>query len=210
MAGLVIGCRQFSPLSDATTDLLTIQDYIIRCLAAFVSFTIAETTALCTVVGNRCFSGLPMRKTEIITALGIILLGILVYFVVIPLQVKSPATGLTSPRFMPRFIVGAMTVLAFIYLVQAFLSRPIETKKKFARGELQRVITICLILGVYFLGIHYIGYYVSTMATILFVLWYFKVRSLIAMLSIAVLYNLGIYCLFKYMLKMNLPSGILF
>ena len=113
----------------------------------------------------------------------------------------------------PRFIIIILFGLTTLYLLQ-MIARAKKYGTQNSNGEFEGFLPLqffgCLFLTLlYLLGVHYIGFYVSTVVFMVAALLFLKVKPLqiaIATVGIIVL----VYVAFTLFLKVKLPTGILF
>jgi len=75
---------------------------------------------------------------------------------------------------------------------------------------MKQVGTIFLVLILYVILINIIGYYISSLATLVTLFWIFRVKSWYTILPVSILLMVLIFFFFEMGLKVLLPRGILF
>ena len=113
----------------------------------------------------------------------------------------------------PRFIIIVLFGLTTLYLLQMlFRAKKFGTEN--SNGEFKDFQPVqffgCAILTLlYLLGVHFIGFYVSTIVFMAATLFFLKVKPLqIGIATVAII--LLVYVAFTLFLKVKLPSGLLF
>lgn len=111
----------------------------------------------------------------------------------------------------PQVIAGIMLFLSAIYLIKSFIV--IDDSKVFTGIDKKRVSTMFIGLGIYTFLIWLIGFLLASVIYITFFVWYLQekeTRRLSKAAISSVLFCTGFFLLFKYVLAVPLPTGILF
>ncbi|UOQ44284.1 tripartite tricarboxylate transporter TctB family protein [Halobacillus salinarum] len=143
-----------------------------------------------------------MKKENTIISIITILLGGFFYYCT--LDFPGPTGTETGPAFMPRIYSIILMALGTILLVKSLFFKNENPKPK--------VKIIFLYVGlflVYVISLPYIGFYVSTVAFLIFILWIGKVNRKVYFISVPLGAVLFIYVFFQQLLNVPLPPGIL-
>ena len=132
------------------------------------------------------------------------------------LDIREPDYGQLSPATWPRTIIGVMTILCFIYLIQSLRQGPDEpnpdapTDLASFFAHWRNVIWIFVLFLGYLLILPYAGMLLSGMAFVFLVLTALgglNSRTLVLHAAIAVISVGGMWLLFTYGLGVFLPRG---
>lgn len=123
-------------------------------------------------------------------------------------------TGL-APAFFPELAFSLMILLSFILLISTLIKRykqNIKTRmtEKLDRDQTRQVITVSLILLVYIHMIGVVGYYVSSLFTLITIMLIFRVRKWYKILLPPLVLMVVVFLFFEKGLKIFLPRGFLF
>ena len=152
---------------------------------------------------------------DFISGLILFVLGVVLYFYVIPIQVQeSPGMPTAmSPRLFCKVSAIALILLSVILMaVGLIFSKSQEatySPKEIADQRLRGLVSICMSI-LYIVLINTIGYFVSTSMVLLFFTLYFGGRNWkVILLSQAIVLPF-IYLLFVKGLNVVMPGGLLF
>ncbi|MCL1940095.1 MAG: tripartite tricarboxylate transporter TctB family protein [Desulfovibrionaceae bacterium] len=160
-------------------------------------------------------------RRDCFLGLGVLALG-LGYFLAIPWQVSALADGADniSGRTLPYLIAGVISLLGVALVLQAYrrlwaLPRPADADRKEGAeqgtGMFSRTMLIyCAVIGLYALGMEYVGYMVSTAAVLLFAMWLHGARGKLLMAVMAAVTPPIIYLIFRYGVQVPFPDALLF
>lgn len=143
-------------------------------------------------------------------------------------DIREPDYGQLSPATWPRIIIGALTILSLMFLVQSIravgqttvtaeapISEPTSTptSKPGFYSYWKNVIWCFVLFGLYLYSLEYLGMLVGALAFVFLLLcalggW--QPRKLLLHAVIAVVTVGGMWSLFTYGLDVLLPSGSLF
>jgi putative tricarboxylic transport membrane protein len=150
------------------------------------------------------------------TLVAIVLLFVCGGLAMASLEIREPDYGQLSPATWPRTIIGVMTVLCFIYLIQSLRQGPDEPDPN-APADLasflaywRNVIWIFVLFLGYLLILPAAGMLLGGMAFVFLVLTAlggYSSRALVLHAVIAVLSVGGMWLLFTYALGVFLPRG---
>ncbi len=157
-------------------------------------------------------------RRERSTAVVIILWTFLVLFYIIPnfietaeeFEIKS-----LSPAFFPEIATCLIGGLAGLYLLVTFTKRFVHQSEGIQEGwltpreELQAVFAAGIIVC-FLLAIKLIGYLVSTPLALIGLFYLQGEKRFFKPVIIALLTTIGVYLLFRYLLNVQFPPGLLF
>ena len=119
--------------------------------------------------------------------------------------------GRPGPGFVPTCIGIFLGFLVVLYFINVFRKRFTHQKEKFFGQKedslrVGRVVFFLFFYGI-FLGI--LGYILSTLITVIAVLYLLRMRGWVRIILISILVSAGSYYFFTGILKVPLPHGIL-
>ncbi len=140
-------------------------------------------------------------------------------------EIRVPDYGQLSPATWPRIIIGALTLLSFLFLVQSIRTAGSTPADKTQNTDpsppdqsgfysyWKNVIWCFVLFGAYLYSLEYVGMLVGALAFVFLLLcalggW--QPKKLLLHTAIAVLTVGGMWSLFTYGLGVLLPSGSLF
>lgn len=122
------------------------------------------------------------------------------------------ALGVPGPGYFPKILSVLVMILAIIEFVQSIKNSDDapETGVKLFSKENSRVwISLGLII-IYFIGLFTIGFIISTLIYLFVMLSYFKVKNIFIKVGVPIALTAVLYFVFTILLKVQLPSGMLF
>lgn len=141
-----------------------------------------------------------MRKTDL--TLGAILFGICMFFYYMISKLPPKAT------IYPIFVTSLLLVLTLIHIGITYRKKQDEEKNPFIGIEKKQLFFVIISSGLYVVMISLLGYVTSTFLYVLVVLIGFNIKK-----SNSILISVGftgfIYILFKMILNVPLPTGLL-
>ena len=149
------------------------------------------------------------RQKDWVSALFWILVAISICFGSVRLdlgELHKPGPGFFS------FVAGAILgILSLIVFVQSFKSVPGDEKKPFWLNPQRRIKMVCLVLALilYAIGMNYVGFFLSTLLFLGFLLKSIDPQRWSVVLAVSVLATVISYGIFHYWLDVQLPTGIL-
>ncbi len=129
------------------------------------------------------------------------------------LDIREPDYGVLSPAVWPRVIVGVMTVLGVIFLVQSLRAGPDAPREGFGGaagfyGYWRNVIWCFVLFGAYLIAIPYVGILLGGMAFVFLLLTALGgVRNTVLHIVIALATVGGMWAVFTFALRVILPRG---
>ncbi|GAB4112663.1 MAG: hypothetical protein Kow00103_02610 [Candidatus Caldatribacteriota bacterium] len=155
-------------------------------------------------------------KTEqqgIISSGFIILISILVYFFLIPAQVKLKSGARIGPEFFPKLAIMVIGVSALIYMIiqiKNLKDAKISFKEGLSFGIKNYLVHIIFITTtiLFLILTNYLGFAISAILFLIFILFFFGSKGVLKNIIIAIVYVLIVYYAFCNILKINFPPGI--
>lgn len=118
-----------------------------------------------------------------------------------------------GPHFFPRLLSLLISILGVVIIIQNLKTEKREIDK-ISRENLTQLLTVFVALVLYYMAIDFLGYFISTFlfsAIVVLIVkksWDWKTLSFILLNSTLVC--VGIFLVFRVLLRTSLPSGILF
>jgi len=149
-----------------------------------------------------------------------IAIGLLLYFVIIPQQIKVKPSETISGAFFVKLCAFFFMLLGLGFLLEGFCINKsknnqkalnnVKTKKENDNLNLQKNIffIVMLMLAVYVFLFDVLGYIISTFIFLGFFFWFLKAVNVKGLVVITISVTLLIYCIFEVLLKVPLPRGI--
>lgn len=138
-------------------------------------------------------------KTDFYMAFVFLMMGVFTYIQ----SQKIPDT----PAEFPILIAICLFIAAFIQMFMALARRGIKAEK--VEHKIRPVIIITAMTAIYIFLISYVGYLLSTVLLVYFVIAVLGYKPKKQMLLISCLATLIIFVMFKVVLRVPLPMGIL-
>lgn len=146
-----------------------------------------------------------MRIQNMICGISILILGGFFYALTFDfpqLNAKDP-----GPAFMPRIYCGLLILFGLIVFIQGILDK---SKKEEKEKTFRYAIASMGIVLLYIIVMPIIGFNISTLFLVFFLLLFSKVRSKIILISVPIGTVLFIFIVFVKLLKVSIPTGLLF
>lgn len=150
----------------------------------------------------------------ILPQLILILFASFILFIT-PYQVEISKSSGQWPRIFPYFLGITIIVLSFITLVSNLVHqqrRAIKQDEKIKEQEEKkylRVVGVLLILVLWAVLLMNVGFIISTFLLILSIMLLLGVRRVLTLVLTPSLFTVVIYYVFKVLLKIPLPEGLL-
>jgi len=160
--------------------------------------------------------GKNLKKQDVIIGTILAFASGVIFFLIRSSELHSVSQGEVglSPAFFPELAFLLIFILSCILIILAYFKsdkrQTSETVKKFDLTQMKQVGTIFLVLILYVILINIIGYYISSLATLVTLFWIFRVKSWYTILPVSILLMVLIFFFFEMGLKVLLPRGILF
>lgn len=150
-----------------------------------------------------------MKKGKLYS--GIIIILISLFFFFNTLNFRKLEGQIVGADFMPRMYALLLIFLSIVLIVQYFREKGSEEYREEAEeGYSKYAFITMLMLLVYIIAINMIGFYFSTLIFTFVVLLFTQNKSKKVLFIIPPSITIAIYIFFKLLLKVSLPSGILF
>jgi hypothetical protein len=150
---------------------------------------------------------------EIVSGSFITLVCILIYFFIIPTQIKLKANAALGPEFFPKIAVMVIGICALIFtIIQIYSLKDSKTSNNDSfsfsiKGYIKQIIFI--LFGFAFLiVVEYLGFPIASILLLIFLLFFFGSKGVVKNIVIAVIYGCCVYYLFSSILKISFPTGI--
>lgn len=116
-----------------------------------------------------------------------------------------------GPGYFPKILATALLIVSGILIINAIMDNSRKTEESFDIKDpgIQRSGIALLVTVLYCLVLNYIGFIISSIVYLTFLMYLLKKRNYIKMTTISVCITLGIYFIFKTVLNITLPSGFL-
>lgn len=159
-----------------------------------------------------------MRRTDYIIGLILILLGIFIYFssYSIPVMAIVEKTGMVNSRFFPKLCAISLIVFSILMILENYiLTHKKEKKLKDQDDKKEEIDGIRLIVAaalsfMYLITYQYLGHLVSSFIFISVFMYFLSTRNLFLLISVPAAISFLIYAVFKILLGVPLPKGIIF
>lgn len=146
-------------------------------------------------------------KAERIVGLVFTCIGILLFLVVIPWQIKDVGADFPTPRTFPNFIALATAGLGVVLFLTGRKKKGKPDLKHYSlsKKEARLVgITVGLML-LYIFSLYYIPYIPATIVILGLMVWFYGQKSWMKIVGTAVCVPVVIYFSFNYLLQLRLP-----
>lgn len=142
-----------------------------------------------------------MRKLDLILSIVLISISGLVYLMISQLPKEA--------SLYPIFVTTIFLILSIVLLFKTyFTNQEDEESSNFANMEIKQLLFVLVVSGIYIALINIIGYVISTVLYVFTILLGLKTsRKKSAFISLG--FCLFVYALFKVLLKVPLPKGII-
>ncbi|MGF6907388.1 tripartite tricarboxylate transporter TctB family protein [Fusobacterium sp. PH5-44] len=150
-----------------------------------------------------------MKKANIIS--GLIFMCISIYVIVVTFTFKKFKNVPVGPEFFPRYLGIGLLICSVIIIFQGIVD---ESKAKaptispFDKG-IQRVIISLAIMVFYVILWPILGFLIVTPLLLFFLMCLLKIKNYAVMIAISVIASVMIFSIFKYLLGIEMPLGIL-
>lgn len=148
-------------------------------------------------------------NTETISGLLSILVGSFFYY--LTLDFPSIETDVLGAAFLPKLYSILLIIFGVILITKKLVKS--NTNPENQEGEFKGFfygLSSMVIVLIYVLLLPYIGFYIATILVMLTLLYFLKVRKILVLLSVSVGVTLFVFILFEKLLKVPLPTGVLF
>ena len=153
-----------------------------------------------------------MKKYNIIMGILFLLLAIGAYIIADGMVAKL-ATDPLGPGFWPRCLAIVLGIFSIILLLQGLLKKPaddVPSPFHFKSPEFRRVALLAGDLSLFLVITYFVGIYIGLLLMIPTCMYLLGERKVKVMAIFSVASCLFIYVVFKMLLMVPLPTGILF
>lgn len=153
-----------------------------------------------------------MKRADIIA--GILGIALAVYVFVVTASFPEDKVVLMGPAFFPRMLAFGIAVFSLVLLVSAFFKRYLEKEKRlglsFRDKGLQRAALSLAATALYCFGLEYLGFFVCSIAYLLFLMFLLKDRKYLQMVLTSIIVTGAVFIVFRSFLNITLPLGTLY
>ncbi len=124
-----------------------------------------------------------------------------------------------GPEAFPKAVGFLMTALSIVYIVQSFMGKGKEDEARAAvigaeekveqKANLKKMVTVIVIMLAYAALFIPLGYALSTFLAMLASVLVLDRRKIVRDVIISVIASAGMYVVFNYLLRVELPVGVL-
>jgi putative tricarboxylic transport membrane protein len=158
-----------------------------------------------------------MRRADYIIGLILIFLGIFIYFssYSIPVMAIVEKTGMVNSRFFPKLCAISLIFFSIIMILENYVRTPKREENSMGRDPKEEIGSIRLIVAaaltfMYLFTYQYLGHLVSSFIFISGFMYFLNTRNPFLLVSVPAAISLLIYVVFKILLVVPLPAGIIF
>jgi len=156
-----------------------------------------------------------MKKEQknVIAGTFFTLISIILYFFIIPMQVKLKANAEFGPEFYPKIIVILIGATALIFTLLEVLKLK-ATNRSIKDGlslNIKNYISHIIFIGatvLFLFIIKYLGFVISAILLLIFLLFHFGSKDMLKNVMLSVIYIIFVYLVFSNVLKVSFPDGI--
>lgn len=155
-----------------------------------------------------------MKKVhhEIVSGSVITIVCAILYFFLIPMQIKVKANAELGPEFFPKIIVALTGIIALVYTIIQLKSlksynASLKDIKFSMKGYIDHFIFIAMGF-VFLLLVEYLGFPITVVLLLIALLFFFGSKGIAKNIIIALLYGVSLWYLFGVILKISFPPGI--
>jgi putative tricarboxylic transport membrane protein len=141
------------------------------------------------------------------TVIGGVLLAFAAAYGYLTLQLPAQRVPHTlGPAFLPKFLIGLLTLLAVLLMVQGRRSAPADDRP-FPAGALSRTGLLMAWMVAYTVGMGHLGYLLTTPVFLLGMIWLAGERRPLRVILWTVVLFAGIHLLLRVLFSVPLPLG---
>lgn len=156
-----------------------------------------------------------MKKEQqgILSGGFIAILSFIVYFFLIPTQIKLKKGVEIGPEFFPKIAVMLVAICSLAYVIFQVISLK-STKTSFKEGfsiniKEYKNHLIFISSAILFLAVvEYLGFAISAILLTIFLLFFFGSKGIVKNIVIGIVYGTVVYLLFSQVLRISFPVGI--
>ncbi|QGU94723.1 hypothetical protein GOM49_06085 [Clostridium bovifaecis] len=148
-----------------------------------------------------------MKKADIISAILFLIFAALVIISTSQFPDFS-GEGVTGPDFFPRVLGIILIVLSILLFINAILSKDNGKTGLFDKAAIRAYITIGAVL-IYVVLMNILGFIIVNFLFLFGLIRYYGLKNYLKVALTSVVGTAGIYCIFKILLAVPLPTGLL-
>ena len=150
-----------------------------------------------------------IKESRLEQGTGIFLsfLCFIIYFWIIPSQIRHIQGVALSPRSFPQAITVFMFCLSVALFVSGWLKRNRSDQKIYSVSgqEMKLVALTLLILGIYTYSLYFFSYIPATIVGMAVLTWVYGQRNLWKLSAMSILLPVCIYLAFTHLLRFQMP-----
>lgn len=134
-------------------------------------------------------------------------MGLVLYFVIIPWQIKDVGADFPTPRSFPNLLAGLLVILGASLLVSGIKQKDAANQKVYSitKKEARLVLVTLLLMVVYVISLYFVPYIPATIVILALMIFIYGQRSPVKLAAASVAVPIIIYLAFTYVLKFNMP-----
>ena len=146
-------------------------------------------------------------KAEKILGAFFAILGLVLYFIIIPWQIKDVGAEFPTPRSFPNLLAGILTVLGVVLFISGTRHKDDDGQKTYSitRTEAKLVLVTLLLMVLYVISLYFVPYIPATVVVLALMIFIYGQRSPVKLAAASVAVPVIIYLAFTYILKFNMP-----
>ena len=146
-------------------------------------------------------------KAERILGIVFAVLGLVLYFVIIPWQIKDVGAEFPTPRSFPNLLAGLLVVLGAALFVSGVKHKDAADQKvhSITKIEAKLVVITLLLMVLYVISLYFVPYIPATVVVLALMIFIYGQRSPVKLAAASVAVPVIIYLAFTYILKFNMP-----
>ncbi len=146
-------------------------------------------------------------KSERILGGTFLVVGIVLYFVIIPWQIKDVGAEFPTPRSFPNLLAGILAVLGAVMLCSGYRKkdRPDEATYSMTRAEIGLVLATLGLMTVYVISLYFVPYIPATIVILALMMLIYGQRDPRKLVITSLIVPVAIFLAFTYVLKFKMP-----
>lgn len=146
-------------------------------------------------------------KGNQIAGLFFMIFGLVIAFVIIPMEIADVGDSIISARFFPRVFAIIMAAIGLLLFLEGCREKNKPNQAEFGvslKGIKLILITFLILIG-YVLLLYVLPYIAATIPVLALMIWIYGQRNVVKIAAVSVAVPLIIYLAFTYLLKLVLP-----
>lgn len=146
-------------------------------------------------------------KAERILGIVFAALGLMLYVVIIPWQIKDVGAEFPTPRSFPNLLAGLLILLGIVLFASGIKHKDASDQKIYSisKTEAKLVIVTLLLMVIYVISLYFVPYIPATIVILALMIFIYGQRSPVKIAAASVIVPVVIYLAFTYILKFNMP-----